>query len=1404
MGIILILCIFAGAYYYFQVRAGVKTNVSLTDSLGEGLAGYWKLDDGSGTSATDSSTNGNTGTLTNGPTWTTGQIGGAVNFDGTNDYISLPSTINVSTLGAWSAWFKTSSSGNNEIIGKDKFNGPTNSNHRVALISGQVVFYDGTNDVAAYTLTSPSTYNDGNWHHMTATWGMGAKLYVDGVVVASSTSNAADNSGTYISIGRNNNEGNTPTWYFNGQIDEARIYNRVLSSDEVGSLYRLTSPTGVDTNLKGYWSFDGNDLSGTTAIDRSGAGNNGTLTNSPTVTQGKVGQALNFDGGDDYTIIPDADASLDIYATDDLTITGWFYRNTFTTDDTVIAKRNGQSSTSSGYLVWIDDATDKLTFEVSDATDEYMLESTTTFVAGEWNYFSIVWDQDSPVNSEIYINGIANDATDTGTIGNVDGLNNAANLVIGAESDAGSPFDGKLDEIRIYKTALSAAQIKSLYDQGQSDEKNTGKSQPQGTGNLDSGLAGYWKLDDGSGTSAADASTNGNTGTLTNGPTWTTGQIGGAVSFDGSNDCIDVGTTSQFQFANTSFTVTGWFKSGPSDTGGVFMAQGGAIGVGGWYVGLQPSTAGQLVGTIKNTDSQQSSKVQTTGGMNDNQWHHFAVIITTNTSTYTGNNIVIYADGTARPVTSNSDSTSGGYQIPSVSAKIGTRNNCSDTFFKGSLDEVRVYNRVLSSDEVSNLYRLTAPTGTDTSLKGYWSFNGKDLSGTTAYDRSGAGNNASSANGATITSGKVGQAASLDGNNDYYTIGGSGVNKISPLINGASAATISVWMKPSAYPSAGNSKRVFEGEIQNATAGVFLELYDSSGNIRVGGRSTTGDSFQSTTFPYPALNEWHLTTGVIDYANDTIYIYLDGILVKTTAVTFTSSVYVSGTPTTSIDTIGSNIGVGSYFSGALDEVRIYNTALSAAQIKALYDQGQADETNTGKSQPQGTGNLDSGLAGYWKLDDGSGTSAADTSTNGNTGTLTNGPTWGTGQVGGAVTLDGTNDDIRIADSAAFDVGGAGSWCLRFYPTANASSTALFMHDAASGRGFTSYKWIGAYLTSASAQLATYVRIGGVAYTTAETAHGTGYYNNAWHHVCSTFNKQLPSNRLKLYIDGVLTSQADATNGDIDAGGYPVLGAWEDNAAYFTGSLDDVRMYNRDLSADEVAQLYRLVSPSGTDTSLKGYWSFNGKDVSGTTAYDRSGAGNTGTLTNGPTVTPGKIGQALSFDGTNDYVSVPTAASLRPSLPLSFSFWVKPTTVSTAQGIFGMREAVQHDGYWSAIGSDGSLAISYGDGTACDPAGRRTKVTAASALVANQWQHVVGIIRGATDMTIYINGVDVGGTYSGTGGTISYVFTSILRLGSHGGSSGCGAAYLNGSLDEVRFFNTALSAAQVQSLYNAGK
>ena len=206
------------------------------------LVGHWRMDEGSGTIAGDSSGNGNTGTLTNGPTWAPGKYGNAVNFDGTNDYISVPdatslkpSTITVAfwtKLNSQAAFgvpvMKTTTSSWNDGYG---FHNRGGSNEFTWWTNN----YQGTNRF----VTAP-IFSLGTWHHVAGTFdtSSGAKLYIDGVQAGTTATNttALTNSNSALGIGFATG-GN----YWNGLIDEVRIYHRALTGQEIKAIYDVGS-----------------------------------------------------------------------------------------------------------------------------------------------------------------------------------------------------------------------------------------------------------------------------------------------------------------------------------------------------------------------------------------------------------------------------------------------------------------------------------------------------------------------------------------------------------------------------------------------------------------------------------------------------------------------------------------------------------------------------------------------------------------------------------------------------------------------------------------------------------------------------------------------------------------------------------------------------------------------------------------------------------------------------------------------------------------------------------------------------------------------------------------------------------------------------------------------------------
>ncbi len=191
------------------------------------LIAHYTFDETSGTIATDSSGNGNTGTLINGPAWTTGQIGNALSFDGSDDYVDA-GNINLDEF-TLSAWIKLNSVKDYTIIGKSYGTYQFNTDYSGGLLLQR-------------NSATPINYNaglsTGRWYHVAATFSAssGSILYLNGVSVSSNIGDTAPTGQSSV-ITKIGAKGSTPSNFFNGSIDDVRIYNHALSTTEVQNLY---------------------------------------------------------------------------------------------------------------------------------------------------------------------------------------------------------------------------------------------------------------------------------------------------------------------------------------------------------------------------------------------------------------------------------------------------------------------------------------------------------------------------------------------------------------------------------------------------------------------------------------------------------------------------------------------------------------------------------------------------------------------------------------------------------------------------------------------------------------------------------------------------------------------------------------------------------------------------------------------------------------------------------------------------------------------------------------------------------------------------------------------------------------------------------------------------------------
>lgn len=213
-------------------------------ALTTNLISYYKLDN----NANDAHGS-NNGTV-NGATYTaSGKINGAYDFDGVNDFISLPNNFNFGTSGLTiSAWIKTTEATNNgEILFiQDDYNSHNPLIEFTIKSNGTVIVRvrGQTNTANFFSETSTTTVNDGNWHHLVLVFDDAndtGYLYIDGSEELSATGRTTTNinfGAGFPTIGKVlQNWVSSSVYYFDGIIDEFAIWNRPLSSTEVGELY---------------------------------------------------------------------------------------------------------------------------------------------------------------------------------------------------------------------------------------------------------------------------------------------------------------------------------------------------------------------------------------------------------------------------------------------------------------------------------------------------------------------------------------------------------------------------------------------------------------------------------------------------------------------------------------------------------------------------------------------------------------------------------------------------------------------------------------------------------------------------------------------------------------------------------------------------------------------------------------------------------------------------------------------------------------------------------------------------------------------------------------------------------------------------------------------------------------
>ena len=1388
-----------------NVNATVKPTTSAgSEEQGPGPVGYWKFDDGQGVTAQDSSSSNNDGTLTGTtlPVWTeeAGCVSGkCIQFDGVDDYVDITRTIQFDSNNfSISGWFRTGgdTSSSYDQIWNSGYGG-SNPDVEVVMSANKLVFYARDSSGTATTgLTSNNALNDNKWHFFSATRsGNTFTLYADGIQQSSGTFalGDVDTAGVIPRIGNGLN--NINNRQFPGFIDDVKIYPYARSvaqiradfnsgSSRIGTSAKIGSPDlrkSLSDGLVGYWRLD--EASGN-AVDASGNGNTGTWYGSGShYASGKFGNGGSINGTNDF-IQTGNSSSLNI-AGGNATFTAWFKANTLSGYDTIFEYGNG----GGGYYFGLVNGSPNVIFYGST---NHIHNSATVLSTGVWHQMVATWDAASKT-TKVYFDGVLDS---TVTTSNAVPNTNTTSLRIGARDTNSLEFDGTLDEARIYNRALSPKEVADLY-------------------NFAPGPVLHLKMDEGvngDSKTLTDSSGFGNNGTTVDGANNTgmdcnkPGKYGKACSFDGTDDYVSVADNSAINLT-TSFSLSMWIK--PTTVTPSYQ------------ILLDRRTGSNTGYTIMlNTNKilfgfDSYWHTATAYALSPNTWYYVEAVYDNATST-----AKVYINGTQQL----SEAETHTPVSRTIALRLGVEAYDTNTsWYTGLIDDVKIYNYARTPAQIQEdlqagrqkqpiaYYKLDEGQGTVANNSGN---GGSTLNGTLTSMSSPA-----TATSGWTNSGKFGKGLIFDGTDDYVNAGDRAVFDF-----GTNDFTLEAWIRWDGILGAGNVGRIISK--QNTANNQYYMLWkftDDKFGMRVlpsgGAIIDTNDSVALTPGVF-----YHIT-GVRNGTN--LYLYKNGVLVGTNTISASASI----SPSDRALAIGNYIvpAANNAWNGIIDEPKVYNYALTADEVKLEYNQGSSlvlgtlgnlsSLSNQAAGQEYcipGDSSTCTAPVAEWNFEEGKDNTCSggvndvcDSSGNANDGAWngTGSKHWDTGKIGkGGRFVSTTSDGISFSGT--------------LYDMTQQTLSAWVKTTDTRGYVSTDYKVPYNALLSSNINAANQAAfwtlgvvseklVGVIDYTTASdnpaliTQGVTTINDGKWHHAEWTIDKA--NNSSKLYIDGKLDVSASLTNFTSMSENFKYIGMnnmWGGNQ-YFNGSIDQVRIFNYARTPAQIAWDYNRGKPVA-------YWDFD--ECQGTTLGDLSGNGNTGTITIGAsgedtlgTCTTsstawgsgatGKRNASLSFDGTDDYVSVGSPAlldDLYNGKSFTLSAWVKPNSSSNFTRILDKR--VNDNFGWSFYyKSSGNI------GFHSPPLGLNQFETTTNAITNDNWHHLVAVYDDSADtLTLYINGVNHRSTSTALAFSSDAANNLIIGARADGGG-----LFFKGQIDDVKIFNYALTASQVKDVYNQG-
>lgn len=407
------------------------------------------------------------------------------------------------------------------------------------------------------------------------------------------------------------------------------------------------------------------------------------------------------------------------------------------------------------------------------------------------------------------------------------------------------------------------------------------------------------------------------------------------------------------------------------------------------------------------------------------------------------------------------------------------------------------------------------------------------------------------------------------------------------------------------------------------------------------------------------------------------------------------------------------------------------------------------------------------LKAYYRFE--SGNLTVDSSGNSKTLTNNNTATETTGKYGGGVAVNGTNQSLTIAED--FNIG-ATNWTISVW--AKPSSSSQLGGVVAIGNG--AFDGFSIYQANGGGSAGN--KIDGHLHGITWVPTGVDWTGTDFDHVVMTRD----TTTTRIYVNGIYRNSKTETPGAPN----DVFEIGKMSTSYWGGSIDEVAVFNTALSADQIKELYegRFIGEAWAQSGLVAGWHLNGGST------DFSGNNNHGTDT---AITysqaNGKFGQGAGFNGSSSFIVVPASSVLDFTGNFSSSFWFYPATV-TGVHVIAHRETYNTAG-WNLYQDATAIVLNT------DYAGGSNLTKSNAILTINTW-HFVTMVKSSASVTFYLNGNPVGNATTGTHTTVASL-SKTMQIG----RDPTPTQYLSGNLEELLFFNRALTAQEIRRMYAWG-